>query len=67
MFTGTGSLDLNIFGGMQFNLLCKLLQKLVYWVFSGGLVVRSLPANAGAHGFDPCSGKIPHAMGQINQ
>ena len=30
-------------------------------------MVRSLPANAGGHGFDPCSGKIPHAMGQINR
>ena len=31
------------------------------WNFSGGPVVKNLPANAGGHRFDPCSGKIPQA------
>ena len=31
--------------------------------FPGGLVVKNPPANAGAIGFDPWSGKIPHAAG----
>ena len=30
-------------------------------------MVRSLPANAGGHGFDPYSGNISHVMGQINR
>ena len=29
--------------------------------FPGVLVVKNLPTNAGGHGFDPWSGKIPHA------
>ena len=28
--------------------------------FPGGVVDRNLSANAGGHGFDPWSGKIPH-------
>ena len=30
--------------------------------FPGGAVVKNPPANAGGHGFDPWSGKIPHAV-----
>ena len=26
---------------------------------------KNLPANAGGHGFDPCSGKIPHVAEQL--
>ena len=29
--------------------------------FPGGLVVKNLPTKAGRHGFNPWSGKIPHA------
>ena len=36
------------------------------WNFSGGPVVKNLPANAGGHRFDPCSGKIPQASGQLS-
>ena len=32
--------------------------------FPGGAVVENLPANAGGHGFEPWSGKIPHAAEQ---
>ena len=31
----------------------------------GGAVVESLPANAGGHGFEPWSGKFPHAVEQL--
>ena len=34
--------------------------------FPGGAVVKSLPANAGDHGFEPWSRKIPHAAGQLS-
>ena len=34
--------------------------------FPGGPVVKNLSANAGGMGLDPWSGKIPHAMGQLN-
>ena len=34
--------------------------------FPGGTVVRSLPANARGHGFEPWSGKILHAMEQLS-
>ena len=34
--------------------------------FPGGPVVRSPPANAVGHGFDPRSGKIPHALEQLS-
>ena len=30
-------------------------------------MVKNPPANAGAIGFDPWSGKIPHAAGQLSQ
>ena len=33
--------------------------------FPGGAVVENLPANAGDHGFEPGSGKIPHAAEQL--
>ena len=33
--------------------------------FPGGAVVESLPANAGGHGFQPWSGKIPLAAEQL--
>ena len=34
--------------------------------FPGGAVVKNLPANTGAHGFKPWSGKIPRATGQLS-
>ena len=33
--------------------------------FPGGAVVENLPANARGHGFEPWSGKIPHAAEQL--
>ena len=33
--------------------------------FPGGAVVKNLPANAGVNGFEPWSGKIPHAAEQL--
>ena len=36
-----------------------------YWGFPGGAVVENLPANAGVSGFEPWSGKIPHAVEQL--
>ena len=33
--------------------------------FPGGPVVKNLPANAVGHRFDPCSGKIPHAIASM--
>ena len=33
--------------------------------FPGGTVVENLPANAGGHGFETWSGKIPHAAEQL--
>ena len=35
--------------------------------FSGDPGVKNLPANAGGHRFDPCSGEIPQASGQRSQ
>ena len=37
------------------------------WNFSGGAGVKNLPASAGGHRFDPCSGEIPQASGQRSQ
>ena len=34
--------------------------------FPGGAVVENLPANAAGHGFEPWSGKIPHAAEQLS-
>ena len=34
--------------------------------FPGSSVVENLPANAGNNGFDPWSGKIPPALGQLS-
>ena len=34
--------------------------------FPCGPVARSLPVNAGDMGFDPWSGKTPHASGQLS-
>ena len=34
--------------------------------FSGGPVVKNLPAGAGDTGFDPWSGKIPRALEQLS-
>ena len=34
--------------------------------FPGGAVVKNPPANAGGHGFDPWSRKIPHAAEQLS-
>ena len=36
------------------------------WDFPGGAVVKNLPANAGDTGFEPWSGKIPHATEQLS-
>ena len=33
--------------------------------FPGGAVVEKLPADAGGHGLEPWSGKIPHAAEQL--
>ena len=29
-------------------------------------MVKNPPANAGGHGFDPWSGKVPHAVEQLS-
>ena len=34
--------------------------------FPGGTVVKDPPANAGEHGFEPWSGKIPHAAERLS-
>ena len=34
--------------------------------FSGGPVVKNPPANAGEHGFNSWSGRIPHAAEQLS-
>ena len=34
--------------------------------FPGGAVVKNLPANAGAHGFEPWAAKTPHATEQLS-
>ena len=34
--------------------------------FPGGALVKNPPANAGGHGFEPWSGKIPHAAEQLS-
>ena len=34
--------------------------------FPGGPVVKNSAANVGDHGFDPWSGKLPHAMGRLS-
>ena len=34
--------------------------------FPGGTVVKNPPANAGGRGFEPWSGKIPHAVEQLS-
>ena len=34
--------------------------------FPGGPVVKNPPCKARGHRFDPCSGKIPHAMEQLS-
>ena len=34
--------------------------------FPGGAVVKNPPANAGDIGFEPWSGKIPHAAEQLS-
>ena len=36
------------------------------WGFPGGAVVKNPPANARRHGFEPWSGKIPHAAEQLS-
>ena len=33
--------------------------------FPGGAVVENLPANAGENGFEPWSGRVPHAAEQL--
>ena len=53
---------------LQILLLCNWLKticliKITFLDFPGGLVVKNLPTNAG---FDPWSGKIPCATGQIS-
>ena len=44
----------------------KILCKTVLTDFPGGAVVKNPPANAGGHGFEPWSWKIPHAAKQLN-
>ena len=39
---------------------------MLHWGFPGGAVVKNPPANAGDHGFEPWSGKIPHAVEQLS-
>ena len=34
--------------------------------FPGGTVVKNPPANAGDYGFEPWSGRIPHAAEQLS-
>ena len=34
--------------------------------FPGGSVLKNLATNAGNVGFNPCSGKIPYATGQLS-
>lgn len=46
---------------VQFLLTLKLLS-----VLPGGAVDMNLPANAGKHGFNPRSGKFPHATEQLS-
>ena len=41
------------------------LNKNITWGFPGGAVVEHLSANAGDHGFEPWSGRIPHAAEQL--
>ena len=43
-----------------------ILLKCSYWDFPGGTVVKNPPANAGGHGFEPWSRKIPHAVEQLS-
>ena len=40
-------------------------QKLTNRAFPGGAVVENLSANCGGHGFEPWSGKIPHAAERL--
>ena len=42
----------------------KQSQKITVWDSPGGPVVKNPPARG--HGFDPFSGKIPHAAGHLN-
>ena len=35
------------------------------WGFPGGTLVENLPAQCRGHGFEPWSGKIPHAAEQL--
>ena len=51
------------FGSMSFYILYPL--KDSSWGFPGGAVVKNPPANAGDHGFEPWSRKIPHAAEQL--
>ena len=34
--------------------------------FPGGTVAGNLPADCRGHGLDPCSRKVPHALGQLS-
>ena len=43
----------------------RFLKKLKELGFPGGAVVESLPASAGDTGFEPWSGRIPHAAEQL--
>ena len=48
-------------------LCCKIETKQIkHRDFPGGSVVKNPPANAGGHGFEPWSGKIPHATEQLS-
>ena len=44
----------------------KLSFKKMKWGFPGGTVVKNPPAKCRGHGFEPWSGKIPHAAEQLS-
>ena len=47
------------------RLICENPVSKIYQGFPGGAVVENLPADAGGHGFEPWSGKIPHAAERL--
>ena len=48
------------------NITYESLKKNSWGDFPGGAVVKNPPANAGDTGFEPWSGKIPHAVEQLS-
>ena len=51
---------------MGMGFLLGVIKMLWYLDFPGGPVVKNPPANAGGQGFDPWSGKMPHAAEQLS-